>query len=456
MPVDEPLDLVGARRDELEPQAGVALAQLLDEVERLLRQPAGVDREDAHVRVDRVRHVDQRDVALLERGREREPLAEALERPLEQLPRLAALELDRQLAGLQVVDQVGAHAACLLGRAGRGRVDAGERAELVVGQAVANCGKLSSSRRPSSQPATRPPTTSSSRSVGTRRNTGRPIAGVAPERAAQVDVVGLVALAALVAHGGALEAEVADPVLGAGVRAAVEVEPQLGDVVAEPRLEPLDRAPRGGVFVSVTEKLQCGSPGAADRAGADRVDVEREAELREPRVRRASTASSATPVRTRFCCRVTRTSPPARSASSATASICVPLDEADVDRHADRAARRRAASPTPMWSCSTSGCGGQREVRQRAAEALLDLGAHPLRPDVVDHELQARLDARDAVAEVLLPGVEQRPQHRQRLVLADEDAEVAREARHGREAAADEHAEALARRRGSRRRARCS
>ncbi len=86
--------------------------------------------------------------------------------------------------------------------------------------------------------------------------------------------------------------------------------------------------------------------------------------------------------------------------------------------------------------------GREREVGQRIAEPLLDLGAHAFGPDVVDHELHARLDARDAVAEVLAPRVEQRAQHGDGLVGPDEDPEVARDAGNGGEAAADEHAEA--------------
>jgi hypothetical protein len=83
----------------------------------------------------------------------------------------------------------------------------------------------------------------------------------------------------------------------------------------------------------------------------------------------------------------------------------------------------------------------QREVGQGVAEPPLHLCAHPLGTEVVDHELQPRLDARDAVAEVLLPGVEQRAQDGQRLVDADEHPEVARDARHGGEPSADEDAE---------------
>src|SRR5205085_10669941 len=55
-----------------------------------------------------------------------------------------------------------------------------------------------------------------------------------PEPAPQEDVVGLVAPALLVAQGRALEADVADPVLRAGMRAAVQMESQIGDRLAEP------------------------------------------------------------------------------------------------------------------------------------------------------------------------------------------------------------------------------
>ena len=112
MPVDEPLYLSRVGGDELEAQTGVALAQLLDEIERRLRQPSRVHGEDAYVRVEPVGHVEQRHVALLEGGGEREPLAESLQRPGEEILRLLALELDRQLAGLEVVQQLGrAHAS---------------------------------------------------------------------------------------------------------------------------------------------------------------------------------------------------------------------------------------------------------------------------------------------------------------------------------------------------------
>src|SRR4051794_12925763 len=51
-----------------------------------------------------------------------------------------------------------------------------------------------------------------------------------PEPPAHEDVVGLAPHPALVARGRALEAQVADPMLGAGVGAAVEMEPELGNL----------------------------------------------------------------------------------------------------------------------------------------------------------------------------------------------------------------------------------
>src|SRR5947208_282192 len=66
--------------------------------------------------------------------------------------------------------------------------------------------------------------------------------GVPAQAAAQKDVVPLDALTRRtpLAQGRALEADVADPVVGAGVRAAVQVEPQPGDRLAERRLQMLD------------------------------------------------------------------------------------------------------------------------------------------------------------------------------------------------------------------------
>ena len=175
---------------------------------------------------------------------------------------------------------VGAHAASFSARAFAGSRPARTPSSSSVDPVARTPG--TTRRRPASRASRRRgrSTVASSSSVGTRRKTGRAIAARGAEAAAQEDVVGLPALPLVVAHGRALEAEVADPVLGAGVRAAVEVELQARDVVAEALLEVPDqrvgarlRLGHGVVAVRLA--------GAGDRRAADGVDVEREADLRE-------------------------------------------------------------------------------------------------------------------------------------------------------------------------------
>ena len=115
--------------------------------------------------------------------------------------------------------------------------------------------------------------------------------------------------------------------------------------------------------------------------------------------------------------------------------------QADLHRHSDR------DEAVLLLRLNADVIGDRRrgvelEVGERVAEPPLDLGAHALRPEVVDHELDPRLHARDAVLQVFLPGIEQGAQHGQGLVDPDEDAEVAGQPRHRREAASDQHAEA--------------
>ena len=55
----------------------------------------------------------------------------------------------------------------------------------------------------------------------------------------------------------------------------------VGDLASPKRSSRCSISRPAAVFVSVTEKLQCGSPVQRDRAAADRVDVEREADLAE-------------------------------------------------------------------------------------------------------------------------------------------------------------------------------
>ena len=124
-------------------------------------------------------------------------------------------------------------------------VDACELAELGVGEPA---GELREALRVAAllEPARDEPADDVVEQVGAdAAEDGAADARVAAEPAAQVDLVRLVARAALVADGAALEADVADPVLRAGVRAAVEVELELADVVAEPALEALDQRRRG-------------------------------------------------------------------------------------------------------------------------------------------------------------------------------------------------------------------
>ena len=168
-----------------------------------------------------------------------------------------------------------------------GRLPADQDAELVVGRAVAVRAEAlagRAGRRARRRSGSRPSRSSSS--VGTRRNTGRPIAATRAERAAQQDVVALVALALGVAHGRALEAEIADPVLAAGVGAAVEVQPELRDLVAEPALEVLDQGAEASLRLGDGE-VAVRLAGAADRVRAQPVGVDREADLAPARPRRA-------------------------------------------------------------------------------------------------------------------------------------------------------------------------
>src|SRR5581483_9847396 len=86
--------------------------------------------------------------------------------------------------------------------------------------------------------------------------------------------------AAFVARRRALEADVADPVLRARMRAAVEVQPQLGDLPAEALLEPVDEAAEPRLRLGDRE-VAVRLSGARDRVAAHAVQVEREADALE-------------------------------------------------------------------------------------------------------------------------------------------------------------------------------
>ena len=253
-----------------------------------------------------------------------------------------ALELDRELPRLQLVDQLHTHAASSsrLGRA-RGRPGSQARRPTAGRENAANC---SSALRCSIQPPTSPATAASSSSLGTRRKSGRPIAASGPSAAAHEDVVGLPALALVVARRSCPGSRGRRPSAArrrAGSRrgAAAGRRRRRRSASSSPSISESRR-----VFVSVTEKLQCGSPVQAIERAADRVDVEREAELRRARRRRRSTRSlghagddevllARDRGRRRRC----------GLGEVGERDHLVARDEAEVDRDADRRRGRRAA-----------------------------------------------------------------------------------------------------------------
>src|SRR5713226_7638179 len=84
------------------------------------------------------------------------------------------------------------------------------------------------------------------------------------------------------------------------------------------------------------------------------------------------------------------------------------------------------------------------QIFERMAEAVFDELAKGFDAVVVDHELEPRLDPREAVLGGPLPDVDNRPEDRDRLFRLDEDAEMAREARRRRLPAPYAHRETFA------------
>src|SRR5262245_3009075 len=163
LPRDHALQMHRVRGEQLEVEPRIAVAQALYEVERLLRHPPGVDAEDADLRIDLVRHVEDGDAVDLERGRDGDARREALDRPLEDDVGLLALELDGELAGLQLVDQLDRHYAASASTSAsppRSRFRAGSSPASAPSSSseslVAKAANDSAGLRPSSQPSTRP------------------------------------------------------------------------------------------------------------------------------------------------------------------------------------------------------------------------------------------------------------------------------------------------------------
>ena len=149
------------------------------------------------------------------------------------------------------------------------RLAPGEECQLVVARAVAERAEALLALA-LLQPAVDRPVDGVGELLGRHAAEDRPPDGrVRAEAAAQADVVGLASHALLVAHRRALEADVADPVVAAGVRAAVEVQREPGDLVAEAGFELVDDL--------VEPRLRLGDGEVAVRlAGAgDRIRAER-------------------------------------------------------------------------------------------------------------------------------------------------------------------------------------
>ena len=138
-------------------------------------------------------------------------------------------------------------------------------------------------RRAAVEPAARssPSTAASSSSVGTRRKSEPPIAGVGAEPAAHEDVVGLPRArrprrATVVPWKPRSPTQCCAHACGQPSRCSR----RSAICVAERRSSRCSISRPRRVFVSATEKLQCGSPVQAIEFAAHAVDVEREADRR--------------------------------------------------------------------------------------------------------------------------------------------------------------------------------
>src|SRR3954451_6919509 len=323
-PRDHPLDVHRLGLDEIEVESGVVRTELRDQVVRLLRQAAGVDGEDGDRRIDPVRHVDDRDAVDLERGRDADARAEALDRPLEDLVRLRAFELDRQLAGLQLVNELErAHATTSsTSRRDRAGSSPARKPSSSSESRRWNSVNASPSRRPSSQPRPSPSTASSSPSLGTRRKSGRAICGSgASEPRTKMS------------YAESRRPSSSLPVVPWKPRSPTQCcahacgQPSRcsrRSAICSPNDDSRCSTSRPRrCFVSPTEKLQCGSP-VQPIEFAHTSFVSRGKPISPSRATTSSTRSLGTPVTTKFCWRVIRTSPPNDSTRSATAISCSP------------------------------------------------------------------------------------------------------------------------------------
>ena len=216
-------------------QARIPVAQPLDQLEALGGKPAGVDAEHAHLacRSRRpCRSARRRRSGTRSRSRCSARSARAPTRARSPAPRPRTRSKARRLPARRSAPLPSR--SCLLSYPGARRLrpasapsSSSSRRRVNVGEGLAV--------EPAVEPAGDQALDGGVELVGRHAPEERPAdRGAGAEPAADEDVVRLPAHTALVARGRSLEAEVGDPVLRARVRAAVELEPEVGDVGAEP------------------------------------------------------------------------------------------------------------------------------------------------------------------------------------------------------------------------------
>jgi hypothetical protein len=98
------LHLGGVGEQHVPLRLRIALACLVDEGVGLLRKPPGVDGDDPDVRPHLVRHVQHDHAVGLQRSDDGDPVPERIQCPLDDVFGLLIVEVDRDLADLQVVE----------------------------------------------------------------------------------------------------------------------------------------------------------------------------------------------------------------------------------------------------------------------------------------------------------------------------------------------------------------
>jgi hypothetical protein len=220
--------------------------------------------------------------------------------------------------------------------------------------------------------------------------------------------------------------------------AAVEMQPQLRDVAAERRLELLEELTQTLLRLADRE-VAVRLARARDRVRPHLVRLERQTDRRECRERRID-VHDAGDDQVLLACQ------PDVAAER--------LDEVgDGDQLVARGKAERYGkadiAATVLLRVHADVRGGLRTNRrqvvplERSAEPRLDALEHALRADVVDHELEPRLHARHPVLQILAPDRRDGAEDLVRLLLRNEDAEIACNARNRRQAAADLHGIAL-------------